>query len=345
MKKSEKRWLWISLGFSLIVLVAILFFTIDASTFTLLKNTDPTFFILALLLHILALAFWGLRIKFMSWGLGYRVPFLHCFNLVLANLLVAAITPSQAGGEPVRIHELYKAGVKVGDATAIVITERILDGFVLGLGGAFFMLVLGSIWQQLGSIYSYFMYASWIMITGIVVIFLYSVKNPDILKKFLLRIVRYVAKFMGKTRMEKYEQAVDREVDNFHNTLAMFIIQGKKGLFLGLVCTAAFWFLESVIVSLILIGLGQPPIYVESLVIQLIIAVIMMIPLTPGGSGIAEILFTSMYSIFIPTSLIGIVVVLWRSILFYSNIFLGLLGSLVIVRREAKGEVQEIPKS
>ena len=38
------------------------------------------------------------------------------------------------------------AGVKVGDATAIVITERILDGFVLGLGGAFFMLVLGSIW-------------------------------------------------------------------------------------------------------------------------------------------------------------------------------------------------------
>jgi len=117
----------------------------------------------------------------------------------------------------------------------------------------------------------------------------------------------------------------------------MFIIQGKKGLFLGLLCTAAFWFLESVIVSLILIGLGQPPIYVESLVIQLIIAVIMMIPLTPGGSGIAEILFTSMYSIFIPTSLIGIVVVLWSSILFYSNIFLGLLGSLVIVRREAKG--------
>ncbi len=335
MKKTERRWLWVSLGFSLLVIVIILFFTIDASTFSLLKNVDPVFFLLAILCHLFAIGFWALRIKYMSWGLGYRVGFLHCLNLVCANLLIAAITPSQAGGEPVRVHELYKAGVRIGDATAIVITERILDGFVLGLGGAFFMLVLGSIWQQIGSIYSYFMYASWIMITGLVLLFLYSVKKPAVLKRFLLRVARYIARILGKTKMEKYEQVIDREVDNFHNTLSMFISHGKKGLFLGLIFTASFWFLESVIVSLILLGLGQPPIYVESLIIQLIIAVIMMIPLTPGGSGIAEILFTSMYSIFIPTSLIGIVVVLWRTILFYSNILLGLVGSLVIVRREA----------
>ena len=336
MKKSERRWLWVSLGFSLIVLVLILFFTIDASTFSLLRNVDPTFFLIALMLHLLAMAFWALRIKFMSWGLGYRVSFLHSLNLVFANLLVAAITPSQAGGEPVRIHELYRAGVKLGDATAIVITERILDGIVLGLGGAFFMLVLGSMWQRIGSVYSYFMYASWIMITAIVLLFLYSVRNPAVLKKFLTRLAGYTAKFVGKERMGKYEQGIDREVDNFHNTLTMFISQGKTGLLLGLICSALFWFLEGVIVSFILLGLGQPPILVESLIIQLIIAVIMMIPLTPGGSGIAEILFTSMYSIFIPTSLIGIVVLLWRSILFYSNILLGLLGSLVIVRRESR---------
>ncbi|MCU0631626.1 MAG: flippase-like domain-containing protein [Methanolinea sp.] len=343
MKKNERRWLWLSLGFSLLVLVIILFFTVDATTFSLLREVDPVFFILALLIHILALGFWALRIKWMSWGLGYRVSFFHCLNLVFANLLVAAITPSQAGGEPVRVHELYKAGVRVGDATAIVITERILDGFVLGLGGAFFMLVLGSIWQQIGSVYSYFMYASWIMITGIVLIFLYSVKNPLILKKFLLKVVNSIARIRGKTRIEKYEQVIDREVDNFHSTLSMFITQGKTGLFLGLVCTAIFWFLEAIIVSVILIGLGQPPILVESLIIQLIIAVIMMIPLTPGGSGIAEILFTSMYSIFVPTSLVGILVVLWRSILFYANILLGLLGSLRIVRREAAGEGQNKP--
>lgn len=197
------------------------------------------------------------------------------------------------------------------------------------------MLVLGSMWQQIGSVYSYFLYASWIMMTAIALLFLYSVKNPLVLKRFLLRATRYIGKIRKKSRMEKYEQMIDREVDNFHNTLSMFISKGKTGLFLGLLCSACFWFLEAIIVSVILIGLGQPPIVVESLIIQLIIAIIMMIPLTPGGSGIAEILFTSMYSIFVPTSLVGILVVLWRSILYYSNILLGLLGSLVIVRREA----------
>jgi len=62
----------------------------------------------------------------------------------------------------------------------------------------------------------------------------------------------------------------------------------------------------------------------------------MMIPLTPGGSGIAEIMFTSLYGIFVTSSVLGILVVLWRSILFYFNILLGLIASLLIVRRETQ---------
>ncbi|MEM2124743.1 MAG: flippase-like domain-containing protein [Methanolinea sp.] len=343
MEKSERRWLWVSLGFSLVVLALILFFTVDSSTFTLLERMNPLFIVLALCIHLLALFFWSLRIWCMSRGLGYSVPLLHCVNLVYANLLVAAITPSQAGGEPVRIHELYRAGGKVGDATAIVITERILDGIVLGVGGAFFMFVLGSIWQTVGSIYSYFLYLSWIFITALVAMFLYSVKKPYILKRFLGGITRHVARFRGKEKAEYYARRIDREVDNFHSTLVLFIRQGKRGLLLGLVFTAVFWFLEAIIVSVILVGLSQPPILVESMIIQLIIAIIMMIPLTPGGSGIAEILFSTMYGLYIPHALIGIVVVLWRSILYYSNILLGLLGSLAIVRREARGSGADKP--
>jgi hypothetical protein len=63
----------------------------------------------------------------------------------------------------------------------------------------------------------------------------------------------------------------------------------------------------------------------------------MMIPLTPGGSGFAEIMFTSLYGIFVISSILGILVVLWRSILFYLNIILGLISSLIIVQREARG--------
>jgi hypothetical protein len=110
---------------------------------------------------------------------------------------------------------------------------------------------------------------------------------------------------------------------------------GKAGLISGGLFTALFWFCEFIIVSMLLLGLGQPPIFVESLIAQLVIALIMMIPLTPGGSGIAEVVFTSLYGLFVNSSILGILVVLWRSILYYFNILLGLISSLIIVRREA----------
>jgi uncharacterized protein (TIRG00374 family) len=280
--------------------------------------------------------FWALRIKFMSRSLGYRVRFSYALNLVFANMLVAAITPSQAGGEPVRVHELYRAGVKIGDATAIVITERILDGIVLGIGGAFFMFVLGSEWQRIGSTFSYLMYISWFVISALVILFIYSVKKPDLLKKIIHTISGRFTRKWESRKIEKFALSIDREVDNFHQTLTDFLSHGKGGLVSGTIFTALFWFCEFIIVSFLLLGLGQPPIFIESLIVQLVIALVMMIPLTPGGSGIAEIMFTSLYGLFVNSSVLGILVVLWRSILFYFNILLGLVSGLIIVRREAK---------
>ncbi|HPX73480.1 MAG TPA: flippase-like domain-containing protein [Methanoregulaceae archaeon] len=336
MDRNQKRWLWISLGFSAVVLVAVLYFTVDATTVSYLRRLNPFWLILALCTHVIGLCFWALRIKFMSRSLGYRVGFFYSLNLVFANMLLAAITPSQAGGEPVRIHELYKAGLKVGDATAIVLTERILDGIVLGIGGAFFMFVLGSEWRRIGSVFSYLMYISWIIITIMVIIFIYSVKNPGLLKRIIHYSSRWFTRKWESRKIERFAQSVDREVDNFHNTLADFLSHGKAGLVYGLVFTTLFWLCEFVIVSILLIGLSQPPIFIESLIVQLVIAVIMMIPLTPGASGIAEISFTSLYGLFVNSSILGILVVLWRSILFYFNILLGLISGLLIVQREAR---------
>ncbi|HQN92078.1 MAG TPA: lysylphosphatidylglycerol synthetase, partial [Methanoculleus sp.] len=51
-------------------------------------------------------------------------------------------------------------------------------------------------------------------------------------------------------------------------------------------------------------------------------------------SGIAELSATSFYSLFVPSSIVGVFVLLWRLILYYLNIILGLLPGFVIVRRE-----------
>ncbi|KUL00660.1 MAG: hypothetical protein XE10_1321 [Methanoculleus marisnigri] len=337
MKRSQWKWLLVSISFSTLVMAGVLYFTVDETTIEYLSRINPFYLVLAVFLHIVSLGFWALRIQKMSASLGYRVHFRHCLNLVLANMLVAAVTPSQAGGEPVRVHELYRAGVPVGDATAVVIMERILDGIVLGGLGAFAMLFLGSYWSSLTSGFSgvsIMMYAAWISVTLFVLVFIYSVKNPDHLKRALKWMSRWVDRRWHLKRLESLLETIDREVDNFNKGLVKFVNHGKSGLVWGMFFTLLFWFSEFTIASLILMGLGQPPFLIESFVVQLVIAIIMMIPLTPGGSGVAELGATSLYSLFVPSSIVGVFVILWRLILYYLNILLGLLSGLVIVRRE-----------
>jgi hypothetical protein len=334
MDKNQWKWLALSISFSVIVLILVLYFTIDENTIQYLTKLQPVYLLAALVLHIGSLCAWALRIKFMSKSLGYKVPFLHCLNMVFANLLVAAVTPSQAGGEPVRIHELYRADVPLGDATAIVIMERVLDGILLGIIGgiAMFMLWIGT--EELGLTIAIPLFFMWAMITGFVILFAYSVKNPVFLKNLIKKVSGWFTKRWHAEKVEKLTTGIDSEVDNFNSALKKYVSHSKIGLLWGSAFTIIYWFSEFFIASLILMGLGEGPHIVESFVAQIIIAIIMMIPLTPGSSGIAELSATSLYSLFIPSSIVGIFVVLWRLILYYFNIFLGVFGTVIIVKRE-----------
>jgi hypothetical protein len=335
MDKSQRNWLFISVGFSLLVLVIILFFTINENTLTYLKEINPLFLLLAFMTHLLTMCFWALRIQKMSGSLGYRIGFFYSLNLVFANLLAAAVTPAQAGGEPVRIHELYKADVPLGDATAIVILERVLDGIALAGLAAFSMIVLTDQWKSLGTVSEVMVFVTWIFVAGCIFLFYLAIRRPDVVKRVVNQCTLYLTKKWENKRVETLLIRADKEIDNFQSTTIRFVHTAKGGLLWGMLFTLLYWVSEIVTASLILLGLGQPPLILESFVIQLILAILMMMPLTPGSSGIAEVGATSMYALFVPASIVGIFVVIWRVVLYYFNIALGILSSIIIVRREA----------
>jgi hypothetical protein len=338
MEKSQVKWLYISIGFSLLVLVIILILTINENTIQYLRGINPFFLLLAFLAHILSMCFWALRVQKMSGSLGYHIGFFYSLNLVFANLLLAAITPSQAGGEPVRIHELYKANVPLGDATAIVIIERVLDGIVLAFLAVFAMIVLADQWKSTGVISQVMFSLTLIFVIGCLFLFYLAIKWPEKVKKIVHRCVRFFTRTWESPRVEVFITRTDEEIDNFNKAVIKFVKSAKGGLLWGLLFTLLYWISEILIASLILLGLGQPPLILESFVIQLVLAILMMIPLTPGASGIAEVGATSMYALFIPSSIVGIFVVIWRTVLFYFNIALGILSSFLIVRREVKSK-------
>jgi uncharacterized protein (TIRG00374 family) len=338
MDKSVIRWLYISVGFSLVVLIAILYLTINENTLLYLGQVNPFFLILAFATHVLTMCFWAWRVQTMSGSLGYRIGFWYSLNLVFANLLAAAITPAQAGGDPVRIHELYRANVPLGDATAIVLMERVLDGMALAILASFAMIALGDQWKSLGAISESVVVLVWIVLGGALLLLYLAVRRPDIVKRIVNRCAGVFTKKWEIRRIEEFVRWSDTEIDNFQKSVVRFIRHAKGGLVWGLLFSLLYWGSEICTASLILVGLGQPPLFLESFVIQLILAILMVLPLTPGSSGIAEIGATSMYALFIPAPIVGVFVVIWRIVLYYFNIALGIVSSIIIVRREANAK-------
>jgi uncharacterized protein (TIRG00374 family) len=334
MDRTQRRWTWLSIGFSLVVLAVVLYYTVDRETLELLLDFNPVYLVLALLLRTFSLVFWAFRMTELSKALHYRVPAGSAFLTVTANLFAGAITPGQAGGEPVRIHGLFRAGLKVGDATAVVLMERVLDGVVLSLMGVIAMLALGELWLTLPIGIIVAMVIAWIFMVGIVVALALAVRRPDRVKILLMRVLGWAEKRFPGERIRKTIATANRETDNLFASLLYFTSRGRRGLVMGGLCTASFWASEFFVASLLLIALGQPPFIAESFLFQLIIAIVMMVPLTPGSSGIAELSATSLYVLIVPSAIVGVFVLLWRALLYYYNIVIGVVGSLCVVRRE-----------
>ncbi|HMA04299.1 MAG TPA: flippase-like domain-containing protein [Methanomicrobiales archaeon] len=334
MERSQWKWLIVSVSFSLVVLALVLYFTVTERTFEYLKRLNPLFLFLAIVFHFLAYGFWAMRIRTMAASLGHRVEFTYCLNLVMANLLAGAITPAQAGGEPVRIHQLYRNNVPLGDATAIVLVERVLDAVILGVAGIGAIFLLGEMVEAVPRGLTLVITLAWLAMVVIIGAFVFSVRNPEFLKRSLKRISGVFIRRWDFTRVERLIASIDREVDNFHDSLSRFMAHGRRGLLWGALYTGLFWFSEFIIVSLILIGIGEQPYYLLSLIAQIVIAIVMMIPLTPGSSGVAELSATSIYGLFINTSIVGVLVVVWRAIFYYLNIAVGIVASIPLIQRE-----------
>ena len=344
MDAKQKKWLWVSIGLSMVILLAVLVLTFNENTIESLKNLNPWFLLLAFCLHMAAMCVWALRIRVMCGALGYLVPLRHCLNMVCAGQLIASITPSQVGGEPVRIHELYKAKMPVADATAVVLVERLMEAVLLVLGVIVGMGLFSIVYSN-GEVPEMVITAAWIG-TGFFVVLLailaVLLSRPQLIRKIVFKIAGFFTKKWESERIAKLTVQIDEAIDRLYLTFEMFAGRAKIGLVLGFLLTIVFWACEYAIASVIMIGLGYPPNLLLSIVFQLIIAVILMVPTTPGGAGVAEISYAAFYSLILPSAVVGVFVVLLRLILYYSNLLVGFIASFRIVKREAANEAVDL---
>ena len=338
-----RKWLIISLALSIVSITAVMLFTISSGTVTSLTHMNPILLFAAISFQFLSWLAWGRRMQVMSEALGRRIPFKDAVAIVLSNLFAASITPAHIGGEVTRIQLLRRFNLSVGDASAVVFGERMLDALFLGMVAPIgFILFQDKIKSNVGLTT---LFAA-ISIIFFIIFFatLYAMAKPKNLKLIAANFRWLIMRFRGERRTDEILNRVFQEIDIFHNSLKIYLNEGKRALSKGFVYTVTFWMFQFSIASLILVGFGSQPWIIRSFFAQTVLMMIAMVPLTPGNSGIAEISTASIYSTFISISILGVFIITWRFVSYYLNILVGGFVSLKVLKdtQILEGTIEEV---
>ena len=342
-QKTMKIPVILSIILSLTIILLILVFTTDTKVLSTV-SIRYEFVAFAIILNILYWVLWGARLKVLSNAIDTKanISLWRSTKIIIANLFLACITPSMAGGEPVRIHLLNKDGLSFGEATAVVLGERLLDAvfILLCVPVAFFIFkdYIGSDLIKVG------LWIGIIVFVVGVVLFAYTIKNPEKTKSFLILINDKLRRFSKKKSDSNIIKRINREVDNFHNSMIFFLTGGRKAFIKAGLLTILFWSTGFMIPSMLLLGLGLNPFFIESYAAQILLLVIIMMPTTPGGSGVTELGVGGLYVVLIGTSRIGVFVLLFRLITYHMNLIVGAIFQYRIFKSVASFSLDMIKK-
>ncbi|MEM0492997.1 MAG: flippase-like domain-containing protein [Candidatus Thermoplasmatota archaeon] len=326
----------ISITLSIGIIVAILLLTVTDKTLDQLSKTriKYEFFFLAVLLNMLYWVLWGARVKTLANAVdkNVKIGLWGSTKMVLANLFLACITPSAAGGEPVRIYLLNKHGLSSGSATAVALGERLIDAVFILVSLPFAVLIIKKYinvdYIRVGLSVGVVFFILCIML------FALSIKYPEKTKSVLISINMRIKRLLKRDRAgeDRIIKIINREVDNFHNSMILFLTTSKKSFIKASIITVFFWFTGFLIPSMILLGLGFQPFIVESFSAQIILLLIVMMPTTPGGAGVTELGVAGLYSLLIGSSMVGVFVLLFRLITYHMNLIAGSIFQYRIFR-------------
>jgi len=345
--KTMKLSIILSLILSISIIVLILYFTIDAKTFEYLSTHQIRyeFFFAAMGINVIYWTLWGARLKILSNAIdkNVNISLWESTKIVIANLFLANITPSMAGGEPVRIYLLNKDGLSIGGATASVLGERLLDAIFLLLCVPFALFVFGK-YIDTGPLRIGLTIAIVLFILAVVA-FVYTLKNPKKTKSFLIFLSNKLSRFSRKKDSENtIIDRINSEVDNFHDSMVFFLSDGRKAFIKAGILTAVFWITGWMIPPLILMGLGLEPFIIESCAIQVLLIIIVMMPTTPGSAGVTEGSTAALYSVLIGSSLIGVFVLLFRFITYHMGLIAGAIFQYRIFKSVASFSLDTVKK-
>ena len=326
-----KKGLGVSLTLSVAAALLIFFRNFDEDTWGNLLKIKTEYLFAALGLVLLLWLLEGLRIGLLVRTLhdDKRLALWDTVQVFLMTFFFASVTPFASGEWPAHIYALKRRGLSLGESSAVTATRALITRLLFTFTAVSLLIVFAG--EPVPTfINKIFIYAVHISILTALFLFIF-VWKPQIFDWLLQKISslgmlkRWLRENPAGRKAYLY---INREMRGFLETTRSLNRFKLLNISMIILLTIAFWFCFFSIAPLILLGLGKPVPYLQALIWQFVMQMIIVYLPLPGGSGAVELGLASLFVFFVPSSVLGIFILTWRLFTYYVLLFSGGLIAL-----------------
>lgn len=317
------------------VSAAMLIYRFDKDTFSFLEFTWRTFYYIFLAFCMMAVRdiAYMYRIIVLT---DNRLSWRQAFNVILLWEFSSAISPSVVGGTGPAIFFLHKEGNSLGRSTAVVLTAIFLDEVFFIVAVPVVYAIFGRNIFPPGSgqndeivIAFYFGYGVILFYTMFLAYALFI--NPQLFKSFISWVFLFPILVRWRMRARKSANQLIRTSKLIRQK--PFSYWAKSML-----ATIFSWFARYWVVNFMLMAFFSEKYSLSDQFLifarQLTMWIILLISPTPGGSGVAEFVFSDFLGDFIPNeSWYAPLAIFWRLISYYPYLFIGVIILPIWIKR------------
>ncbi len=258
-----------------------------------------------------------------------QVPKRNCIKYSYVGFFFSCITPSASGGQPAQLYYMNRDKVDVSVGAVILLIVTILYKFVLVFLGTLIFIFRHSLISEYIQRAAFFFYLGMALNVICVIVMFLLVFQQTLASRMIIGLVKGLEKIHVLRRKEERIRKLEDSMMEYHKAAA--VIQEHKKLIAGMFgVTLVQRLIHFSITYLIYRGLGLSALgIVDVVALQCVISIAVdMLPL-PGGMGISEGLFLSIFRKIFTGGLLYPAMLLSRGISYYALLLISAVMTCV----------------
>ena len=276
--------------------------------------------------------------KILSWKQSFQLTMLWEF--------ASAISPGIVGGTAAAFILLAQEKIGTGKSTAIVLATSFLDVLFYVLAVPFVLIFTGfsqnipGIELSTGKIpesyiMTYIVVSYSILFIWALIVFIGLFLRPQWISASIKVLFRLPILRRWKDEAKAWGEEVIISSKEFSK-------KGVRFWFTAFGATLFSWISRFAVINFIILALGPATEHLEIMIRQLLMWLILILPVTPGASGLAEAIFPAFLGkYFISVTVASIGMIIWRIMSYYPYLVIGFVTFPIWIRRIIKQHKKE----